>query len=421
MGEEKKIKSVEDVQSFYDETTKNVSELKEAVKAVPDLEQKVGAIQKGLETINLFFKSNWRQGDSKEGKSYQFGRLVSALYQAVVNKVHKAHEDLVEMGCVPNKAAGKDADWKEVGDWSFGGSEKAALGTVLRGDTTTGSYLIPREYAAEVMRVAATNSKMMGQVRSIPMGVRKLTIPTAATMASFAWPTNEATAKTEVNPTFGYKDLDVKTAAGWITITEELNEDSLVPLGDYFRDIFGEAWALEFDKQCLNSNAAPFTGVLHDGSVNVVTMGNGNTTFQDVTADDCLNMISALTTENKRMGAKFIMNPTILDQVRKLKDAQGNYIYQRPYEGAPGSLWGYPIIECSSMPTLTASAISTAFIAFGNPRYILHGDRIGMEFKIFDQTSQAVDYDQIFFRCRLRQAFVVGIPAAFSRLRTSAT
>jgi len=420
MAEEKKIKSVEDIQSFHDEVTADVTGLKEATKGVPELAQKIGAIEKGLETINLFFKSNWRQSDSKEGKSYQFGRLVSALYQAVVNKVHKAHEDLLGMGCVPNKAAGKDADWKEVGDWSFAGSEKASLGTVLRGDASTGSYLIPREYANEVLRVAAENSKMMSVVRTIPMGVRKLTIPTAATMASFAWPASEATGKTEVNPTFGYKDLDVKTAAGWVTITEELNEDSLVPLGDYFRDIFGEAWALEFDKQCLNSNAAPFTGVLHDSSVGVVTMGAGMSTFQDVTADDCLNVIAALVTENKRMGASFIMNPTILDQVRKLKDAQGNYIYQRPYEGSPGSLWGYPVISCSAMPTLTASAASTAFIVFGNPRYILHGDRIGMEFKIFDQTSQAVDYDQIFFRCRLRQAFVVGIPAAFSRLRTSA-
>lgn len=413
---DKKIENMEQLNEFHDAVNKDVTELKEAAKPVPELAQKVAGLEKGLETINLFIKSNWRQSDDKEGKAYRFGKLVWALYEQGVHKSQVAHKNLVDMGCTPNVSHGKDADWKDA-SWNMG--EKAALGTVLRGDSTTGSYLVPREYANEVMRIAKDVSKMMGKVRTIPMGTRKLTIPTAATVASFAWPTNEATAKTEVSPTFSYKDLDVKTAAGWITITEELNEDSLVPLGDYFRDIFGEAWGQEFDKQCLAANTDPFVGVLYDTSVNELDLGEGNTTFSDVTADDLVDCMAKLTTENQRRGALWMLNPTILDQIRKLKDAQGNYIWMAPNQGNPGTIWGYPYLECTAMPTLTGSAASTSFIAFGNPAYILHGDRLGMEFKVFDQTSQAVDYDQVFFRCRLRQAFVVGVPTAFSRIKTA--
>jgi hypothetical protein len=59
-------------------------------------------------------------------------------------------------------------------------------------------------------------------------------------------------------------------------------------------------------------------------------------------------------------------------------------------------------------------------MAFGNPKHILHGDRVGFEFRIFDQTEAAMQYDRIFLRCRLRQAFLVSIGAAFSKLTSAA-
>jgi hypothetical protein len=65
--------------------------------------------------------------------------------------------------------------------------------------------------------------------------------------------------------------------------------------------------------------------------------------------------------------------------------------------------------------------VSTAFVAFGNPRYILHGDRMGFEFRVFDNTEGTMQYDRIYLRARLRQGFEVAIPTGFAKLVTSAT
>jgi len=82
---------------------------------------------------------------------------------------------------------------------------------------------------------------------------------------------------------------------------------------------------------------------------------------------------------------------------------------------------GREYIMSDAMPDADDSAVSTAFIAFGNPKYILHGNRVGMEFKLFDQTSDNLVYDRLFLRARLRQAFVTGIPAAFAVMKTAAS
>lgn len=422
--------SMDSLQGFADKTTeaisgieKKLSEIKiddgELLKtALAEIKEEQERQKKLQETLIIMVKGKWHDTEPEKDRAYRFGKMIQSMHRAHFGGV-EARTYLEKIGCRLNTATGAEADWK-TSDWIMGAGEKSALGTVLRGDATTGSYLIPQEFAAEVLRVAALGSAMMGKVRKMPMTVRKITFPASVVETSFTWPADESTAKTEKNPTFTKIDLEAKTAAGWITITEEFNEDSLVPMGEYFRDLFGEAWGTEFDKQCLVANSAPFKGVLYASSVNNVVMESGKIQFDDMDADDLLLLLGGLTSRAKRLGAVYMMHPTILDVIRKIKNATGDYIYQRPGNGVPGTIWGYPYIESDAMPALSDTAISTPFIAFGNPRNIIHGDRLGMEFKVFPDTSYAVEYDQIFFRCRLRQAFVVGIPGAFSRLVTAA-
>lgn len=418
-GSSIKIETAEQLDEFANKTMLAIEEVRKGTQIDID------ALKETIKTLTVAIKDKWKDEDTKERRDYEFGKLIVALYQASIHGSSTGRKYLINSGCVPNKAVGPEADWK-AGEWSFAGRDpeedkKAALGTVLRGDTTTGSYLIPQEYSTEVLRVAADVSAMMNRVRTMPMGVRKISFPSSATEVSFSWPTNEAKTKTEKNPTFGQVDLEAKTAAGWITITEEMDEDSLVPLGSYFATLFGEAWGTEFDKQCLAANADPFTGLLYASSVNDLSMDTGLVAFADLAGDDLINLISKLTTKNKRVGAVYIMHPTIADLVSKLKDANGDYLFKIMREAPPGTINGYPYVTSDAMPDTGDTAADTPFIAFGNPKYIIHGNRLGMEFKVFSETVRAVDYDQIFFRCRLRQAFVVGVPAAFARLSTAAS
>jgi HK97 family phage major capsid protein len=65
-----------------------------------------------------------------------------------------------------------------------------------------------------------------------------------------------------------------------------------------------------------------------------------------------------------RQGAVFVMNSKTLARVRKMKDADGTFLWRPGLEaGQPATLLGYPVIEAEAMPDIAASSLS---IAFGN-------------------------------------------------------
>lgn len=348
---------------------------------------------------------------SSDEKMYTLGKFLHAMGK-------NNYDVLKEMGGMIQTNASSEGDWK-AGKWNVNAAPN--LGTPLRGDAVTGSILVPDELANEILRIPDDPSAMMGKVRTIPMSVRKRTYTQKLTGAGWTWVTNEITAKTEANPTFSSVDLECETAAAWIAFTEEWGEDSFVNQGAYFTELLRESWQTEFDTQCLNSATAPFIGVLQNTGANILNLGAGKTSFADVTFDDLHDLVAELTTQNKRTGAKFILHTTILDIFKKIKNDVGDYIWEKPAGTTPGTLAGYEYILSDAMPDSTGSAVSTAFVAFGNPKYILHGNRVGLEFRIFDQTADTMVYDRLFLRARTRQAFVTGIPSAFAVMKTAAS
>lgn len=65
-----------------------------------------------------------------------------------------------------------------------------------------------------------------------------------------------------------------------------------------------------------------------------------------------------------RQGAVFVMNSATLARIRKMKTADGAFLWQPSLAaGQPGTLLGYPVVEAEDMPDIAANALS---IAFGN-------------------------------------------------------
>jgi len=65
-----------------------------------------------------------------------------------------------------------------------------------------------------------------------------------------------------------------------------------------------------------------------------------------------------------RQGAVFVMNSSVLARIRKLKTADGAFLWQPSLAaGQPATLLGYPVVEAEDMPDIGANSLS---IAFGN-------------------------------------------------------
>jgi HK97 family phage major capsid protein len=68
-----------------------------------------------------------------------------------------------------------------------------------------------------------------------------------------------------------------------------------------------------------------------------------------------------------RQGAVWVMNAKTLSAVRKLKDADGAFLWQGSLiDGQPDRLLGYPVVEAADMPDVAAGATPIAFGNFQN-------------------------------------------------------
>lgn len=75
--------------------------------------------------------------------------------------------------------------------------------------------------------------------------------------------------------------------------------------------------------------------------------------------------------------AKFFLNRSSLGAIRKLKDGQGNYIWQPTYvAGQPSTLLGRPVVDVPDMPNVAAGAIAALFGDMRETYLII--DRIGV-------------------------------------------
>lgn len=93
-------------------------------------------------------------------------------------------------------------------------------------------------------------------------------------------------------------------------------------------------------------------------------VGSGNATGFGTTPEAKLIDLVHTMKAGHRQGASWVMNSSTLAVVRKLKTADGAFLWQPGLvEGQPDRLLGYPVVEAEDMPGIAANTFP---IAFGN-------------------------------------------------------
>ena len=89
--------------------------------------------------------------------------------------------------------------------------------------------------------------------------------------------------------------------------------------------------------------------------------------FATTNASDCIvNLVYALGADY-RANAAFVMNSRTAGAVRKMKDADGRFMWGDSLQaGEPPRLMGYPVLICEDMPDVGANTFPIAFGDFGN-------------------------------------------------------
>lgn len=244
------------------------------------------------------------------------------------------------------------------------------------GTDSEGGYLVPDEYEHTLIEALEEQNifRQLAHVISTSSGDRK--IPVVASKGTAAWIDEEA-AYPESDDSFGQVSIGAYKLATMIKVSEELLNDSVFDVPSYI--------AREFARRIgAAEEEAFFTG---DGSgkplgILAATGGAGTgVTAASATAlsfDEVMDLYYSLRAPYRRSSV-FIMNDSTVKLLRKLKNGNGDYIWQPSVTaGTPDTILNRPVYTSSYMPAAEAGAKS---ILFGDLGYYWVADREGRSFK----------------------------------------
>lgn len=237
------------------------------------------------------------------------------------------------------------------------------------GIDSSGGYLVPEEYDTRLIQ-GLTDENILRKLGTIikTSGEHKINI--AGTKPAAAW-IEEGEALSFGDATFNQVILDAYKLHVAVKVTEELLYDNAFGLENYLIDQFAKALANAEEDAFLNGNGeGKPLGIFAASGGGEVAVTTASSTA--ITYDEIVNLVYALK-RPYRKNAKFILNDQTIATLRKLKDGNGQYIWQPALQaGEPDRLLGYEVLTSAYVPNIEAGA---AVIAFGDFSYYNIGDR----------------------------------------------
>ena len=244
--------------------------------------------------------------------------------------------------------------------------------TLTIGSDPEGGYLVPDEYEHTLVAALLEENFFRGLAHTIRTSSGDHTIPVVASHGEAAW-MEEGSAYPESDDTFSQVNLGAHKLGTAIRVSEELMNDSVFDLESYITQEFARRIGTKEEEAFLvgDGNHKPL-GVFQGAEVGVTAAKTA------ITFDDMMDLYHSLRTPYRR-NASWILNDSTVKAIRKLKDNNGNYIWQPSVQvGQPDRILSLPYRTSSFVPEL---AVGNKVIALGDYSYYWIADRQGRKFK----------------------------------------
>lgn len=244
------------------------------------------------------------------------------------------------------------------------------------GVDSEGGYLVPDEFEHTLVQSLAEQDIMRGLANVIQTTSGDRKIPVVSTHGSAGW-LDEGKPYTESDETFSQVTLSAFKLGTFLKISEELLGDSVFDVEAYLAAEFARRiGAAEEEAFLVGDGKGKPTGIFDPtgGGISDVTTAKA----ADITADELIDLHYSLRAPY-RARAVWLMNDATVKTVRKLKDNQGQYLWQPALTaGAPDMILGKPVYTSTFAPEIKAGAKT---VAFGDLSYYWIADRQGRSFK----------------------------------------
>ncbi len=248
------------------------------------------------------------------------------------------------------------------------GEEKA----LSIGSNPDGGYLVPDETEVEIARLM----KEVSPIRSIAgnriISTTNFKKPISISGPSVGWVgesdvRSETASQTLAEITYATMELYAMPAA-----TANFLDDAAVDVGQWIADEVNLAFAEQESTAFVNGDGVNKPkGFLSEtivdeaawswGNIGYVPTGEAGAFLTGNESDALIDLVYALKS-GYRQNAKWVMNRSTQATIRKLKDADGNYIWQ-PSINPQGraTLLGFEVVEAEDMPDIATDSTSIAF------------------------------------------------------------
>ena len=251
------------------------------------------------------------------------------------------------------------------------------------GTDSEGGYLVPDEFEHTLVEALEEENFFRGIATVIQTSSGDRKIPVVATKGTASW-IDEEGAYPESDDSFGQVSIGAYKVATMLKVSDELLNDSVFDLEAYISKEFGRRIGTKEEEAFFTGDGkGKPTGIFNaaGGASDGVTTAAASITF-----DDVMDLFYALKSPYRRK-AVWVLNDTTVKALRKLKDNNGNYIWQPSVQaGQPDMILNRPYHTSAYVPEVAAGA---KVMAFGDFSYYWIADRQGRSFKRLNELFAA--------------------------------
>lgn len=253
------------------------------------------------------------------------------------------------------------------------GLRQAALERkALIGASGDGGYLVDSQTAAEIatLRKGASSVRAVANVVAVQGGAYEVLVDQAG--LETAWVSEAAAMGETATSPLERIVIPLHELAAMPKVSQRLLDDSAFDIEGWLAasiaETFGRAEAAAFvsgdgiekprgflDYDCVAD--ADWTW----GAIGYVATGVAGGFDTSDPSNDIVDLVYTLGARYRANGA-FIMNSKTAGAVRKMKDADGRFLWHESLScGEPARLMGYPVVTCEAMPDIAPDAAAIAF------------------------------------------------------------
>ena len=267
---------------------------------------------------------------------------------------------------------------------------QAVMAAMSVGSDPDGGYTVLPDMSGRIVKKVYETSPIRSVASTVTISTDRLEGSTDLDEASAGWVAETGTRSDTDTPQLGQWEIPVHEIYAQPKATQKLLDDSAVNIENWLADKVADKFMRTENTAFVSGNGVGkprgfltyTTAATADSSrawgvmehVNTGTNGGFGTAPNG--SDKLIDLVFKSKPEY-RQNANWMMSRATLADVRKLKDGDGNYLWQPDFgQRVGGVLLGYPIVEADDMPTIATGSLSIAFGDFAEAYTIV--DRMGI-------------------------------------------